>query len=158
VFTRAWNDACASNTGGTILIPRVSYVLGAVEFKGPCKGPLLVTGGGYLCGHGSSAWLHNDCAVNPRCKRLPFTTRFEFVSNSKINYIQSIDSRSGHFDLYSCQNVEMSNIWMSAPYWSPNTDGIHMGASSQIRIYDSTKMTGDDCISMVSGTHDVDER
>nr|GEX88131.1 glycoside hydrolase, family 28 [Tanacetum cinerariifolium] len=37
-FLQAWNDACASNTGGTVLIPRGSYVLGAVEFKGLCKG------------------------------------------------------------------------------------------------------------------------
>ncbi|GKA53031.1 exopolygalacturonase-like protein [Tanacetum coccineum] len=31
-----------------------------------------------------------------------------------------------------------------------------MGGSSQIKIHDSTIMTGDDCISMVSGTHDVE--
>ncbi|GKA02410.1 exopolygalacturonase-like protein [Tanacetum coccineum] len=110
-FTRAWNDACASNTGGTVLIPRGSYVLGAVEFKGPCKGPvhfiikgtleasdnpanmfadnwitfsrvdqLLVTGGGYLHGHGSSAWPHNDCATNPRCKMLPFVSSYFLFS------------------------------------------------------------------------------
>nr|GEV83323.1 putative reverse transcriptase domain-containing protein [Tanacetum cinerariifolium] len=33
---------------------------------------LLVSGGGYLHGHGSSAWRHNDCATNLRCKKLPF--------------------------------------------------------------------------------------
>ncbi|GKC47356.1 exopolygalacturonase-like protein [Tanacetum coccineum] len=72
---------------------------------------LLVTGGGYLHGHGSSVWSHNDCATNPRCKMLPFTMRFEFVTNSRINYIQSIDSRSGHFDLYGCtHDVEIWNV------------------------------------------------
>nr|GEW36798.1 exopolygalacturonase-like [Tanacetum cinerariifolium] len=117
---------------------------------------LLVSGGGYLHGHGSSAWRHNDCATNLRCKKLPFTMQFEFVTNSRINYIQSIDSRSDHFDLYACQNMDMSNIWIKALYWSPNTDGIHMGALSQIKIHDSTIMTGDDCVSMVFGTHDVE--
>lgn len=82
--------------------------------------------------------------------------RFEFVSNSRINYIQSIDSRSGHFCLFKCENVEMSHIWISAPYWSPNTDGIHIGSSTQIRILDSTIMTGDDCVSMVSGCQDIE--
>nr|GEY05307.1 exopolygalacturonase-like [Tanacetum cinerariifolium] len=140
-FRRAWNDACASNTGGTVWIPGGNYIVGAVVFQGPCKGPvnfiikgtleasdnpanmfldnwitfshvdhLLVSGGGYLHGHGSSAWRHNDCATNLRCKKLPFTMRFEFVTNSRINYIQSIDSRSGHFDLYACQNMDMSNM------------------------------------------------
>nr|GEX57076.1 exopolygalacturonase-like [Tanacetum cinerariifolium] len=66
------------------------------------------------------AWRHNDCATNLRCKKFPFTMRFEFVTNSRINYIQSIDSRSGHFDLYA------------------------------------TIMTGDDCVSMVFDTHDVE--
>nr|GEX92136.1 exopolygalacturonase-like [Tanacetum cinerariifolium] len=38
-FLRAWHTACASNTGGRVLVPRGSYVLGAVVFLGPCKGP-----------------------------------------------------------------------------------------------------------------------
>nr|GEV79603.1 glycoside hydrolase, family 28 [Tanacetum cinerariifolium] len=37
-FRRAWNDACASNTGGTVWILAGNYIVGAVVFQGPCKG------------------------------------------------------------------------------------------------------------------------
>ncbi|GJR08952.1 exopolygalacturonase-like protein [Tanacetum coccineum] len=154
-FLRAWHAACASNTGGRVLVPRGSYVLGAIVFLGPCKGPvdfiikgtleasdnpvnmfrdhwitfryldqLVVTGGGFLYGHGKTVWHLNDCAKNSHCKQLPYTMRFDFVKNSRIEHINSVNSRSGHFDLFSCYNVEMSYIRISAPYWSPNTDGI----------------------------------
>ncbi|GJR08954.1 exopolygalacturonase-like protein [Tanacetum coccineum] len=186
-FLRAWHAACASNTGGRVLVPRGSYVLGAVVFLGPCKGPvdfiikgtleasdnpvnmfrdhwitfryldqLVVTGGGFLYGHGKTVWHLNDCAKNSHCKQLPYTMRFDFVKNSRIEHINSVNSRSGHFDLFSCYNVEMSYIRISAPYWSPNTDGIRIGLSTQIRIHDSIIKTGDDCVSMLSGTQDVD--
>ncbi|GJR08951.1 exopolygalacturonase-like protein [Tanacetum coccineum] len=39
-FFRAWHAACASNMGGRVLVPRGSYVLGAVVFLRPCKGPV----------------------------------------------------------------------------------------------------------------------
>ncbi|PWA99835.1 Glycoside hydrolase, family 28 [Artemisia annua] len=186
-FSRAWTDACASNTGGRVLIPRGSYVLGPVEFEGPCKGPvdfiikgtleasdnpadmfrdhwitfryvdwLVVTGGGFLYGHGRKAWPHNDCAKNSHCKSLPYTMRFDFVNNSRIEHLNSFNSRSGHFNLFSCHKVEMSYIRISAPYWSPNTDGIHIGLSTQIRILDSIIKTGDDCVSMVTGSQDIE--
>nr|GEU90470.1 exopolygalacturonase-like [Tanacetum cinerariifolium] len=186
-FLRAWNDACESNTGGRILVPRGTYVLGAVMFVGPCKGRisftikghleasdnpanlfldhwitfkyvdrLVVSGGGYLLGNGGTAWHHNDCVTNRRCRSLPATMRFDFVTNSRINHIKSINSRNIHFNLFACHNVLMSHIRISAPEWSPNTDGIHIGASSQIRIQDSIISTGDDCISMVSGSQDIE--
>ncbi|KAE9449537.1 hypothetical protein C3L33_18565, partial [Rhododendron williamsianum] len=50
----------------------------------------------------------------------------------------------------------MSHIQISAPEGSPNTDGIHIGGSTNIRITRSTIGTGDDCISMVSGSQDID--
>ncbi|GJV77193.1 exopolygalacturonase-like protein [Tanacetum coccineum] len=186
-FLRAWNDACESNTGARILVPRGTYVLGAVMFVGPCKGRvnfiikghleasdnpanlfldhwitfkyvdrLVVSGGGYLLGHGGTAWHHNDCATNRRCRSLPATMRFDFVTNSRINHIKSINSRNIHFNLFACHNVLMSHIRISAPEWSPNTDGIHIGASSQIKIQDSIISTGDDCVSMVSGSQDIE--
>ena len=87
------------------MIPRGSYVLGPVEFEGPCKGPvdfiikgtleasdnpadmfrdhwitfryvnwLVVTGGGFLYGHGKKAWHYNDCAKNSHCTTLPYVS------------------------------------------------------------------------------------
>lgn len=35
---------------------------------------LVVKGGGYLDGQGSSAWRYNDCFKNPQCKPLPIVS------------------------------------------------------------------------------------
>ncbi|GMP67815.1 hypothetical protein CsSME_00027681 [Camellia sinensis var. sinensis] len=50
----------------------------------------------------------------------------------------------------------MSHIKISAPEFSPNTDGIHIGSSNNIKIAHSIIGTGDDCISMVSGSQNID--
>ncbi|OMO50508.1 Glycoside hydrolase, family 28 [Corchorus olitorius] len=42
-----------------------------------------------------------------------------------------------------------------APDESPNTDGIHIGRSSEITIIDSTISTGDDCVSLGGGSQNV---
>ncbi|GJZ99260.1 exopolygalacturonase-like protein [Tanacetum coccineum] len=114
-FLRAWHAACASNTGGRVLVPRGSYVLGAVVFLGPCKGPvdfiikgtleasdnpvnmfrdhwitfryldqLVVTGGGFLYGHGKTVWHLNDCAKNSHCKQLPYIPRMLISRGSNV--------------------------------------------------------------------------
>ncbi|WMV07498.1 hypothetical protein MTR67_000883 [Solanum verrucosum] len=38
---------------------------------------------------------------------------------------------------------------------SPNTDGIHISLSSNIRVFDSNIGTGDDCISIFAGSQNV---
>ncbi|KAD4888887.1 hypothetical protein E3N88_20960 [Mikania micrantha] len=116
---------------------------------------LTVGGGGYLLGHGGAAWHYNDCATNRRCRPLPVTMRFDFVTNSKISHIRSINSKNAHFNLFACYNVNMSNIRISAPSDSPNTDGIHIGSSSKIKIENTIISTGDDCISILSGSRDI---
>ncbi|KAL8230738.1 hypothetical protein R6Q57_000516 [Mikania cordata] len=116
---------------------------------------LTVGGGGYLLGHGGAAWHYNDCATNRRCRPLPVTMRFDFVTNSKISHIRSINSKNAHFNLFACHNVNMSNIRISAPSDSPNTDGIHIGSSSKVKIENTIISTGDDCISILSGSRDI---
>lgn len=81
--------------------------------------------------------------------------RLDFVTNSRISHIKSINSKNGHFNLFACNNVNISNIRISAPENSPNTDGIRIGASNQIKIRDSIISTGDDCISMIAGSRDI---
>ncbi|MFS7972166.1 putative glycosidase [Helianthus anomalus] len=117
---------------------------------------LRVGGGGFLLGHGGAAWHYNDCATNSRCRPLPVTMRLDFVTNSIISHIRSINSKNSHFNLFACHNLNMSNIRISAPEDSPNTDGIHIGGSTKIKIRDSIISTGDDCISILSGSHDIE--
>ncbi|KAK4342219.1 hypothetical protein RND71_038035 [Anisodus tanguticus] len=117
---------------------------------------LVVKGGGYLDGEGASAWPYNDCSKNPNCTPLPVTMRFDFVTNSKIHHLRSINSKNSHINLFACNNINISFVRLTAPNESPNTDGIHIGLSTNIKISRTVIQTGDDCISMVSGSRNID--
>ncbi|XP_027151919.1 exopolygalacturonase-like [Coffea eugenioides] len=117
---------------------------------------LTVTGSGYLDGQGASAWHYNDCFKNSQCLPLPSSLRFDFIRNSKIQYLSSINSKKVHINLFACNNIDISYVRVSAPENSPNTDGIHIGASTNIKISRVSIGTGDDCISMVSGSQNID--
>ncbi|MED6194343.1 Polygalacturonase-2 [Stylosanthes scabra] len=60
-----------------------------------------------------------------------------------------------HMAFESCFNVIVSNVLVRAPGFSPNTDGIHVAQTQNIVISDSDIGTGDDCISIVSGSQNV---
>ncbi|KAF7807732.1 polygalacturonase-like [Senna tora] len=54
-----------------------------------------------------------------------------------------------------CNNVTFANFTINAPATSLNTDGIHIGRSSEINIIDSFISTGDDCISLGDGSRKI---
>ncbi|XP_040989008.1 exopolygalacturonase-like [Juglans microcarpa x Juglans regia] len=116
---------------------------------------LTVSGGGTLDGQGKVAWPYNDCKKNSHCRALPTTMRFDFVRNARVHHLRSIDSKNTHFILFGCQDMNISHVRISAPGDSPNTDGIKIGSSQRIGISHSIIGTGDDCISMLPGTREV---
>ncbi|XP_056166392.1 exopolygalacturonase-like [Syzygium oleosum] len=153
------------------------------KFKGPCTGPIVVTvegvvkapadkstfsldhwitfqyvsgmlinGDGTFDGQGPEAWPYNECA----CKSLPVSVRFNFVNDTSIRSISSINSKNFHFNVYACNDLEFQGVRITAPDESPNTDGIHIGDSSRIKIADSVISTGDDCVSVGPGSKDID--
>ncbi|KAK4420932.1 Exopolygalacturonase [Sesamum alatum] len=172
-FVRAWKDACAYGGRSRVWIPAGgTFLLRSVSFEGSCNGSmaflvkgtlkaptdpaagdfftdtwigfryisdLTVKGGGVLDGQGHAAWPYNDCHSNTQCKPLPATL-----------------SKSSHINLFACDNINMSHITLRAPADSPNTDGIHIGSSTKIKISHVGIHTGDDCISMVSGSQNID--
>ncbi|KAJ4725283.1 putative Pectin lyase-like superfamily protein [Melia azedarach] len=116
---------------------------------------LNINGGGSLDGHGTSAWPYNNCNKDPHCKALPVSIRFDFVTNSRINHISSIDSKNSHFNIFQCSNMILDRIRIRAPGNSPNTDGIHLSNSNNIQISNSEISTGDDCIAMLPGSKNI---
>ncbi|CAM8974346.1 unnamed protein product [Rhodiola kirilowii] len=116
---------------------------------------LIVTGGGKIDGQGHTTWQHNDCKTNPSCGPFPTNLRFDFINNSVIKDITSINSKATHINIFGSQNVNLTDIKIFAPADSPNTDGIHLGMVKRIRITDSNIATGDDCISLSPGSHVV---
>lgn len=78
-----------------------------------------------------------------------------FINNGKINHISSINSQNAHFSLFGCNNVSLNNLRLSAPFDSPNTDGIKIGKSQNVKISQTTIGTGDDCISLLPGSNNI---
>uniref|UniRef100_A0A803MEB4 Uncharacterized protein n=1 Tax=Chenopodium quinoa TaxID=63459 RepID=A0A803MEB4_CHEQI len=113
-----------------------------------------VSGGGTFDGQGKSAWKQNDCAklIYFRYSHLIW---FNFVTNSKVIGLTSKDSKIFHFALLGCKHLEMTDITITAPADSPNTDGIHIGRSEFIIIRGFTIGTGDDCVSFGDGAKSV---
>lgn len=76
---------------------------------------------------------------------------FDFVNNSRIEGITSLNSKAGHFNFYFVDNFTIAGVNITAPGDSPNTDGIKVGFSSNINISNTHIGTGDDCIAILSG-------
>ncbi|XAR68160.1 Polygalacturonase [Bertholletia excelsa] len=181
----AWEEACASTSSSQVLIPKGTFTLKEVEIKGPCKAPvqinlqgtvkapidsklfktdawisinyvnqLTVSGGGTLDGQGHVAWSQNDCHKNSQCK-FPASVRFNFVTNSTVTDVTSLDSKNFHVTILGCNNFTFQHFTIKAPDSSINTDGIHIGRSTNIFILDTTIQTGDDCISLGDGSQQV---
>ncbi|KAL6205416.1 hypothetical protein ACLB2K_022676 [Fragaria x ananassa] len=116
---------------------------------------LVISGGGTLDGQGASAWPYNDCIKNKQCKALPGSLKFDFANNTKIENITSLNSKNTHINCFACRDVIFSNIHITAPGDSPNTDGIKIGESSNIQIHDSVIATGDDCLAFLPDSRNI---
>ncbi|KAF5183914.1 Pectin lyase-like superfamily protein [Thalictrum thalictroides] len=58
-------------------------------------------------------------------------------------------------NLHLSNSIKVTDLTITAPGTSPNTDGIHLGDSTHIDITSSNIGVGDDCISIGQGTSDV---
>ncbi|XP_078443694.1 exopolygalacturonase-like [Wolffia australiana] len=168
-----------------VLVPRGTFLVGTLDFSGPCNGTMvfeiegvvvaptdlsvfsssrwisfshlngfLLTGGSFD-GRGNTAWPFNQCPKKFDCKLLPTSLSFNFIANAVIRGITSVDSKFFHVIVFASNNIVFSSIKLIAPENSPNTDGIHIGSSSNIKIFDSTVTTGDDCISLGEGVTNI---
>ncbi|KAL1535566.1 galacturonan 1,4-alpha-galacturonidase [Salvia divinorum] len=105
---------------------------------------LSISGTGTLNGNGASYW---------KTKQATYIT-LEHVNDVHIRDIHSINSKKFHFNIHNCKGVTITNIHAIAPADSPDTDGIHLGKSENIRVSGANIATGDDCISIGDGvTH-----
>ncbi|CAA7050977.1 unnamed protein product [Microthlaspi erraticum] len=175
---KAFTDACQAPAPSKVVIPKGQFKLGEIEMRGPCKAPIEVcmqgtvradggsiagkdrwvvfskingfklNGGGIFDGEGNAAWRTNNCHKTFQCKKLPMSVRFDFVDNADIRDITSIDAKNFHINVISGKNMTFDNIKINAPAESPNTDGIHLGRCTDVKILNTKIATGDDCISV----------
>ena len=60
-----------------------------------------------------------------------------------------------HSKLIDSSNIKVSKMSITAPEDSPNTDGIHLSNATNVEITDSVIATGDDCISIGTGSKNI---
>ncbi|XP_062104831.1 exopolygalacturonase-like [Humulus lupulus] len=117
---------------------------------------LRVFGGGVFDGQGALAWSQNSCAKLKRCSgSLAMNIGITGVTNSVINNITSLNSKLFHMNVLGCNNVTLKKIKIIAPEQSLNTDGIHVGRSTNVNIIDTNIKTGDDCLSFGDGSQQI---
>ncbi|KAF9676411.1 hypothetical protein SADUNF_Sadunf09G0135700 [Salix dunnii] len=116
---------------------------------------LTLTGGGTFDGQGAKAWPYNNCTTDSKCKLLPTNVKFVAMNQTVVQGITSLNSKFFHIALVECKNFKGTEIKISAPADSPNTDGIHVERSSNVCISRSLIGTGDDCISIGQGNSQV---
>lgn len=80
---------------------------------------------------------------------------FSNSNNIAITGLASLNSQMFHIVINACQNVEVQGVKVSAAGDSPNTDGIHVQASTGVTILNSRIGTGDDCVSIGPGTSNL---
>ncbi|XP_062209169.1 polygalacturonase-like [Phragmites australis] len=114
---------------------------------------LRVQGGGTLNGNGQQWWI-NSCKVNKsmRCVTGPTALYFRRCTHLVVEDLEVRDSMQMHVAIAYSWNVLVSKLFITAPGWSPNTDGIHVSNSKEVSIIECIISTGDDCIAIVTGS------
>ncbi|KAA8520238.1 hypothetical protein F0562_014495 [Nyssa sinensis] len=116
----------------------------------------VVEGGGTINGNGR-IWWENSCKIDKSlpCQDAPTAITFYESSNLRVANLRIKNSQKMHLTFQKCINVQALNLIVTAPEKSPNTDGIHVTGTQNIQIMNSLIRTGDDCISIVSGSKNV---
>ncbi|XP_021740975.1 polygalacturonase-like [Chenopodium quinoa] len=117
---------------------------------------LSVKGGGVIDGNGKT-WWKNSCKINKKlpCKHAPTALTFENCKNLAVKNLNIQNAQQMHVSFQECNNVKVSSLKVTSPEDSPNTDAIHITGTQNIQITKSNVGTGDDCISIVSGSQKV---
>ncbi|PRQ37152.1 putative polygalacturonase [Rosa chinensis] len=107
---------------------------------------LVIKGEGLINGNGPIWWKQETQSINDTdmtCKP-PTALNFHKCDQLQLSGFTSRDSPRAHIFIHSSNGVRISNIHLSAPEKSPNTDGIDISLSSQVTIQDSFIGTGQD--------------
>ncbi|XP_039041304.1 polygalacturonase-like [Hibiscus syriacus] len=117
---------------------------------------LRVEGGGTINGNGRT-WWEKSCKINKAlpCKEAPTAVTFNECTNLRVSSLRIKNAQQMHLIFRECVNVNAFNLRVKAPGNSPNTDGIHVTGTQNININNCVIGTGDDCISIVSGSKNV---
>ncbi|KAI3430145.1 uncharacterized protein J3R85_008159 [Psidium guajava] len=181
-FLSAWESACGSSSAATVYVPEGRFLVQSASFDGPCKNSAITMRiDGTLVAptdYNSDNWIMLRHVTGSPCWEGPWTgkarasglvspparaalavLRYSFeISNSQnvlVSGLSSLDSQMFHIVINGCQDVKMQGVKVSASGTSPNTDGIHVSASTGVTILNSKIGTGDDCVSIGPGSNNL---
>ncbi|KAK4479993.1 hypothetical protein RD792_013049, partial [Penstemon davidsonii] len=106
------------------------------------------SGSGHIDGRGQSWWGNGENSG-------PTALSFSSCNNLQVNGLKHTNSQRNHISINNCKGATISKLTILAPQSSPNTDGIDISASTNLRIQHSIMATGDDCIAINGGTSNV---
>ncbi|KAL8235369.1 hypothetical protein R6Q59_021469 [Mikania micrantha] len=120
---------------------------------------LTIGGGGTIDGVGQEWWA-TSCKTDPKnpCRHAPTAIIFHRCNNLVVKNLMIVNGQQMQIAFTKCDGVTVSHLIVLAPAGSPNTDGIHISKSTNVEIKDATVRTGDDCISIVSNSSNVQVR
>ncbi|XP_015881617.3 polygalacturonase QRT2-like [Ziziphus jujuba] len=115
-----------------------------------------VEGGGLFDGNGR-IWWQDSCKLNKSlpCTGAPNAVNFIRCNNLKVDNLRFRNAQKMHLVFEKCVNVKVLNLKISAPEDSPNTDGIHVTRTQNLKIANCVIKTGDDCISIVGASKNI---
>ncbi|GER30656.1 pectin lyase-like superfamily protein [Striga asiatica] len=129
-FKTAWDLACEANVPAVVLVPaHYTFLIQSTVFTGPCENVLVFQ-----------------------------AIRFYGSSNLTVQGVKIKNSPHFHFRFDYCDNVRIDSLYINSPATSPNTDGIHVENCNDVKIYNSIIANGDDCVSIGTGSYNVDIR
>ncbi|KAF3322036.1 exopolygalacturonase-like protein [Carex littledalei] len=105
---------------------------------------LTLEGGGTFDGQGADTWMHNSCSKKKHCQALPVSVKFIHTIDTTVKRFKSINPKFFHMAVIGCEKFHATNLTLEAPEESPNTDGIHIETSTNLKITDANIRTGDD--------------
>ncbi|TXG55485.1 hypothetical protein EZV62_020741 [Acer yangbiense] len=159
-LTKAFKEACASTTKSKVVIPKGTYKLSAVKLLGPCKAPIEIQVQATLIA--STEKITEPCWVSfNHVDNLTvsgggvFDGKGPKVWGGLVQGVTSKDSKQFHVNVIGCTDLHFVRFTISAPHESINTDGIHIGRSTGIKVLDSNIKTGDDCVSLGDGNQQI---
>ncbi|KAL5826754.1 hypothetical protein ACOSQ3_018595 [Xanthoceras sorbifolium] len=117
---------------------------------------VLFQGHGIIDGSGSKWWA-SSCKKNKSnpCRGAPTALTIDSSSAVKVKGLTIQNSQQMNFVISRSQSVRVSEVLVSAPGDSPNTDGIHITDSTNVVLQDTKIGTGDDCVSIVNGSSNI---
>ncbi|XP_024543067.1 probable polygalacturonase At1g80170 [Selaginella moellendorffii] len=110
-------------------------------------------GTGTIDGQGES-WWEQSCKRNHSnpCHPAPEALTIKSCNSTTVRNLHFVNSQQMHLVFDTGVNIRAIGLNISAPQKSPNTDGIHLHDVQSGFIQDCVIATGDDCISIQTGS------